>query len=889
MVGVTEDDKLGLPGKLPGKTPRPASRKTAGNPRGKRPHWGLRLIGRIFGTLLALGILGGVIGGFTAWRLYVRYSDGLPSLDTLRNYQPEVMSRVYAGNSQLISELATERRIYVPLSAIPTVVQQAFISAENRNYWTDPGIDPEAMIRAGVTDLMHYGRRRPIGASTITQQVARNMLLDDSPTISRKARELILAVRIQQSMTKQQILELYLNEINLGLSSYGVAAASQAYFNKSLDDLTLPDAAFLAVLPKAPAHYNPFRFPEKAKDRRDWVLDQMADDDAITQAQADAAKATPINAAPFRRPDAVVGADWFAEEVRRQLVNTYGNDVLTGGYIVRTSLNPDLQAYADHALHDGMVAYDRKHGGWRGPVSQIQTGPLFASSWVTSLSGMARPPGMLTNWVLATVLDETDAQATLGYIYVPAGALPSAGTAQMETLALADVKWARRAGKTGALGPVPKKMSDVLAPGDVVMVEAVPDAGSGKTLVAAHVELRQIPKVEGALISLDPSTGRVLALVGGWSFAQSQFDRATQAQRQPGSSFKPFVYLTALEKGISPSQQFLDAPIVIDMGAGQPQYRPNNFEMTFNGPTPLRVALEQSLNLVTIRVAETVGLDAVAKTAVDFGVVDKMPLVPSAAIGAIETTVLRQAGAYASLAAGGKRVTPILIDSVQDRMGRIISRPTGIACDNCSDPNQQPVITDQRAQIADPQSVYQLTGMMEGVVTRGTGTLAGAGMTDREIAGKTGTTEDFNDAWFGGFTPDLVTMVWVGFDNPASLGEKETGGSIAAPIWHDYMIQALKTRPKLQFPMPMGLTLADWDSGTGIVADAFKPGQVPGASNDDLQLANASAVDQNGKPVAAAPGGGAPDAATPAGTTAAPTAPAAANPNSIDKSLGNLY
>ncbi len=922
MVGLTPEDRLARKGQDPHQNPPKANKPKAP---GHKPHWALRLIGRLFGLALGIGLMAAIVGGFVAWRIYERYSIDLPSLDTLRNYQPAVMSRVYAGNSQLVSELASERRIYVPLSAIPPMVQQAFISAEDQNFWTNPGIDPEAMARAAITDILQYGKgRRPIGASTITQQVARNILLDDAPTISRKVRELIIATRVEQSMSKQHILELYLNEINLGLSSYGVAAAAQSYFNKSLDDLTLPEAAFLAVLPKAPAHYNPFRFPEAAKARRDWVLDRMANDHAITQAQADAAKATPIDAAPFRRPDEVVGGEWFAEEVRRELVDTYGNDVLTGGYIIRTSLDPQLQAAADIALRNGLMAYDRKYGGWRGAVSHIDTGPLLANNWISSLSAVPKPAAMLNNWVMAVVLHESATSATLGYLYVPPGALPSDAIAQTLPMNLADVKWARRAGKDGDLGRTPKKMDDVIAPGDVVMAEVIP-ATTGKSGQPTHLELRQVPKVEGALISLDPTTGRVLALSGGWSFAQSQFDRATQANRQPGSSFKPFVYLTALEQGISPSQQFLDGPITMDMGPGQPVWRPNNYEMTFNGPTPLRVALEDSLNAVTVRVALTVGLNAVAATAADFHVIDNMPKVPSAAIGAIETTVLRQAGAYASLDAGGKEVTPTLIDSVQDRQGHVISRPAGFDCANCSDPNAQPHIDDQRKQIADPQSVYQLIRMMEGVVQRGTGTLAaGTDLKDREIAGKTGTTEDFNDAWFGGFTPDLTTMVWVGFDNPASLGVNETGGSIAAPIWHDYMAAALKSRPNLQFRMPPGLTLADWDSGSSgdgnhggstIVADAFRPNQVPGASNDDLPIANATGLDQNGKPIATNPDGtpaetntaaattppgappSGPSGTTPAGPTPPGTTPAApgavpappANPSSIDKSLGNLY
>ncbi len=857
----------------------------------RRIHWALRWAIGLFGALLALLILGLVLGAIGLWSLYHRYSQGLPDVATLKNYQPEIMSRVYASNSQLLAELASERRIYVPLSAIPQQVQQAFTSAEDQNFWTNPGIDPAAMARAAVTDVsLLFKGRRPYGASTITQQVARNILLDDSPTVGRKIRELIIATRIQQVFTKQQVLETYLNEINLGLSSYGVAAAAQSYFNTSLDDLTLPQAAFLAALPKAPSHYNPFRHPEAALARRNWVLDRMAGTGAITQAQANQAKQTPLGASPFRRTDQVQGADWFGEEVRRELVGNYGKDVLVGGYIVRTSLDPDLQHQADKALRDGLVAYDRKHGGWRGRVSHIDTGPLFADNWVSYLSGVARPSGMLDQWKLAVVLDESTTNADLGYVEIPPGALPSAAISHSTTLGLQDVKWARVAGM-GSLGPVPTRIGDVLQPGDVVMVELLDD----------HTELRQVPKVQGALITLEPATGRVLALSGGWNFASSQFDRATQANRQPGSSFKPFVYLTALEQNIAPSQKFLDGPIVMNVGPNQPPYRPSNYENTFEGPMPLRVALERSKNLVTIRVAETVGLAAVADNAAKFHITDNMPKYPSSALGVSETTVLREASAYASIAAGGRDVSPTLIDSVQDRNGHLIARPDGFACDNCNDASAMPKITDSRAQIADPQSVFQLVTMMRGVVSRGTGTKAVADdLKDREIAGKTGTTQEFVDAWFGGFTPDLVTVVWVGFDNPTGLGEAETGGAIAAPIWHDFMAKALASRPKLQFRMPDGLVLAPWDSGFGgedgssatMVNDAFKPGQVPGASNDDLPMANAGTVDQNGKAVgSSAPAQpGAPGAPGAPATPGAPGQPAnPSDPNAVDKSLGNLY
>ncbi|MGE0224872.1 MAG: penicillin-binding protein 1A [Acetobacteraceae bacterium] len=818
-----------------------------------------RLVRGLIGGLLGLLLLVGVIGGVGGLMAYQHFSADLPDVDGLRSYQPPVMSRVYAGDSRLLSELATERRIFVPETAIPKLVRQAFVSAEDQNFWTHRGVDPIAITRAAVYNLTHMGQgRRPVGASTITQQVAKNMLLDNQLSLGRKIKEAILAMRIEENLSKARILELYLNEIYLGAGAYGVAAAAQAYFNKPLDQLNLQEAAFLAALPKAPNNYNPFRYPDAAKARRDWVIDRMLEDRAISAADAVAAKAEPIIPTEFRRPPPVAGGEWFAEEVRRQLVARFGQDVTTqGGLMVRTSLDPVLQLAAEKALHDGLMAYDRKQGGWRGPIAQLPVTPGFERDWPAALKDVARPAGMLPDWRLALVLSTSDSEARLGWIEAQSGQPIGASTQKTAPLLLQDIAWARPV-RDGRTGPPPRKITDVMRVGDVVMIEppaaaetqapapvATPPA-RGRAAApppppARRVVLRQIPQVQGALVSLNPQTGRVVALVGGWSFEQSQFNRATQANRQPGSSFKPMVYLTALSRGISPSQRFLDAPIVVDTGEGR--WRPGNYEGTFNGPTPLRLALEKSLNLVTLRVAQYVGMDAVAQTATAFHMVDSMPRVLPAALGAVETTVIREAGAFASLAAGGREVTPTLIDSVQDRDGHVVWRNQAVACDRCNDPNQTPQVEDTRAQIADPASVFQLVTMMQGAVQRGTGYNAGKGL-NRPIAGKTGTTQDFIDAWFSGFTPDLVTTVWVGFDTPSSLGNNETGGSVAAPIFRDYMAVALRDRPVLQFPQPPGVTMASWDTGAGTVTDAFKPDQVPGASTPlGYGLSGVSAVE----------------------------------------------
>jgi penicillin-binding protein 1A len=820
-------DRLGV-------APRPGGR-AAGQPQGRPPQPPRRRrgvwLGRILGALLGLAALAVGLGGAVAWLAYQHFAAGLPDVQGLRDYQPPVMSRVYAGNSRLLAELATERRIFVPYAAIPDVVKRAFLAAEDQNFFAHHGVDPLAILRAAATDLMQIGRgRRPIGASTITQQVAKNMLLGNEVSFSRKAKEALLALRMEHALTKERILELYLNEIYLGMSSYGVAAAAQAYFNKPLDDLTVAEAAFLAALPKAPNNYNPFRFPDAARARRDWVLDRMAETGAITAEQAKAAKATPVIPASFHRPEPIPGAEYFIEEVRRALIERFGQEMTTqGGLVVRTTLDPALQAAADRALHDGLLRYDQSRGGWRGPVGRLPAGPGLRTGWAQSLAATPRPPGMLPDWQLAVVLETTDSEAKLGILEHHQGGVADAP--RVLPMLLADLGWARSPPRDGTpLGPPPRRIADVLKPGDVVMAERVgAEPARGKTPARPErLLLRQIPQVQGALVSLDPATGRVLALSGGWSFEMSQFDRATQANRQPGSSFKPFVYLTALEQGISPSQRFLDAPFVVDLGA-QGKWRPGNYEGDFLGPVPLHVALEESRNLVTVRVANQIGMGAVADTAIAFHLVDAMPRVLPAALGAVDTTVLREAGAYAGLAAGGKEVIPTLIDTVQDRDGHVVWRAPGPGCDACQDPAQPPELADTRRQIADPASVYQLNLMMQGVVQRGTGKAASFGP-DRQIAGKTGTSQDFQDAWFAGFTPDLVTVVWIGFDNPASLGPGETGGALAAPVWHDFMAVALKSRPTLQFPVPAGLTVAAYDSGFGTVTDAFKPGQVPGAS-----------------------------------------------------------
>jgi penicillin-binding protein 1A len=818
------------PGPAPAKAPR---RKSAV----------LSFVRGLFGLIFAIGVVAAAAGGLIAWNIYDRYSADLPTLDGLRTYQPPVMSRVYAGDDRLMAELADQRRIFVPFSAIPQRLTQAFIAAEDQNFYTHKGVDPFAIARAALTDLQRMGgARRPVGASTITQQVARNMVLgSDALNYERKIKEGLLAIRIEKVLTKQRILELYLNEIYLGQGAYGVVAAAQTYFNKPLDQLTVAESAMLAALPKSPSNYNPFHYPEAARIRRDWVLDRMVETRAISAADAAAGKAEPLTPNKYRAPATVPGSEWFTEEVRRQLIERFGQDQTTeGGLIVHTSLDAALQAQADTSLREGLMHYDRAHGGWRGPVGRIGSMASLTGDWADALGRVPKPPGMLPEWRLAVVLGETPAGARLGYLQ----AAEPGGVAQprMGEIALADLGWARAVRDNGDLGASPHRIADVVTPGDIVMVQ--PEDGTvemrvggearraGRKAPVVHTPvtvmtldrlvLRQIPRVEGALVSLDPRTGRVLAMSGGWNGNGSKFNRVTQAQRQPGSSFKPFVYLTAMEQGISPSARFDDEPFSLG------DWHPENYEMTYGGPTPLRVALEQSLNLVTVRVAQHVGMDAVAKTAIALHLYDAMPRVLPASLGAVETTVLKEAGAYASLAEGGREVMPSLVDSVQDRDGHVVWRPTGPVL-GAGDPAQPPALTDPRQQVADPQSAYQVVRMLEGVAKFGTGTPAVIGLGDRQIAGKTGTTSNYNDAWFSGFTPDLVTVVWVGFDNPQTLGDEQTGAAVAAPIWNSFMKVALAERPVLDFRVPDGVSLASWGCGRHECIDAFKPDQVPGS------------------------------------------------------------
>ena len=794
----------------------------------------VRFIRFLFVCAIVLAIAGCGFVGITIWY----FGRDLPDYQQLAHYQPPITTRVHAGDGRLLAEYATERRIFVPIQAIPKRVINAFVSAEDKNFYSHHGVDPVSMVRAAITDVGRLRtNRRPVGASTITQQVAKNMLLTNEISIERKVKEVLLATRIEAALPKDRILELYLNEIYLGAGAYGVAAAALTYFDKSLDELTLGEAAFLAGLPKAPNRYNPARVPQAAHARRDWVLDRMVEDGAVPHAEAARAEAEPLEV--HRRQEAEqVSAPYFAEEVRRDLLARYGEKVLYGaGLSVRTSLDERLQTASDKALRDGLIAYDRSHGGWRGAIARIDS----KGDWPTRLAavpvpGVARDVG----WRLAIVTRSDADGAAIGFADGATGRIP-----------FSEMRWARPWRGSGSFGPYPRSAADVVKPGDVVMVEPIrtspPKGDAVNAKQAAAFTLCQVPEVSGALIAMDPHTGRVLAITGGFSFETSQFDRATQAKRQPGSSIKPFVYLTALDNGFTPSTLVVDGPISLPQGPGLPMWSPTNYarlnhEARFRGPTPLRVALEQSLNAVTARVASIIGMDAIGETVERFGIMDHMPREYSMALGAGETTLLRHTTAYAMLVNGGKRITPTFIDRVQDRNGATIFRADQRPCEGCGDVEWQkqpvPVIPDTREQVADPGSAFQIVTMMQGVVERGTGKAVLA--VGKPIAGKTGTTNDWRDAWFVGFTPDLAAGVYIGFDDPDSLGDDETGGHIAAPVFRDFMIAALKDAPATAFRTPPGMRLYRVSAATGLPAsagepaiyEAYKPGTEPGQNRN---------------------------------------------------------
>jgi penicillin-binding protein 1A len=785
----------------------------------------MRLVLRFFGFLFAFGTIIFLVGIGAVAGLIWHFNKDLPDYSQLQDYEPPVMTRVHAADGSLLAEYARERRLYLPIQVIPKLVTSAFISAEDKNFWEHGGLDFGGMIRAGLVYAQNIGtNRRPQGASTITQQVAKNFLLSNEQTMQRKVKEALLALKIERTYSKEKILELYLNEIYLGIGAYGVAAASLLYFDKSVNELTIAQAAYLAALPKGPSLFNPFRQHERAIERRNWVIDRMVENGYVKPQDGEKAKKEPLTVVTRPTGAQVFSAEYFAEDVRREIFDKYGEKGLyEGGLSVRTTLDPKIQGMARKAFADGLVQYDEGQG-YRGPVSKIDV----SADWGLKLADVKALADI--GWKLAVVLETSDQAARIGFQpgREPGGAVLR--EREVGIVPLEGVKWAKAT--SGPLrGKTPTKVSQVLSPGDVIYVEALP----GKE---GQFRLRQVPEVSGAMVVMDPWTGRVLALVGGFSYDQSQFDRATQAMRQPGSSFKPFVYAAALDNGYTPSSVELDAPLSIEQGPGQAAWSPENYEGKFFGPSTLRFGLEHSRNVMTVRLAQDIGMPLISEYARRFGIYDNLPPYLSFALGAGETTVLRMTAAYSMLANGGHKVTPTLIDRIQDRYGKTIYKHDDRECRGCDatkwENQPEPTLVNHHDEVVlDPMTDYQITEMMEGVVQHGTGYVVHE--VGKPIAGKTGTTNDEKDAWFMSFTPNLAVGVYMGYDKPKHLGRGATGGHLAAPIARDFYKMALADKPGVPFPPPPGIKLVRVDPKTGVraapgqpaILEAFKPGTAP--------------------------------------------------------------
>ncbi len=783
----------------------------------------MSFLGWSFGTGVFLFVIASAVLGYMIYRA----SHDLPDYESLAKYEPPVMTRIHAHDGSLIAEYARERRIFVPINTIPKLLIAAFLSAEDRRFYEHGGIDMTGVARAAIkfAERKITGRGSIQGASTITQQVAKNFLLTSDRTFDRKIKEAILAVRIERAYTKDKILELYLNEIYLGLGSYGVAAAGLNYFSKELKDLTIEEAAYLAALPKAPNNYHPFKHTMRATERRNWIIGQMWENGYITAEVAAEAKKKPLKVNLRQFGAHIFAAEFFAEEVRRSLLAKYGEDKLYGGGLsVRTTLDPELQGYARKALANGLVAFDRRKG-WRGPVKKID----IAGDWGKALAEIDGPEDIYP-WRLGVVLDVQKSKGIVGL--KPARRQDGELIDKREAVEIGfeAMKWAKKRED----GTVPKSVGDVLAVGDVIYV--APDDPEKPSDVWS---LMQIPEVSGGLVAMDPHTGRVLAVAGGFSFDMSQFDRAVQARRQPGSSFKPIVYAAALDNGYKPTSIILDAPIEIEQGPGKDIWKPENYNKERSyGPTTLRVGIEKSRNQMTVRLAQDMGMPLITEYARRFGVYDDLLPVLAMSLGAGETTLLRMVNAYAMIANGGKQVRATFIDRIQDRWGRTVWRHDDRACDGCKadawNNQPEPVVAGDSKQIIDPHTAYQITSIMEGVVQRGTATpLKSLGM---PLAGKTGTTNDEKDAWFIGFTPDLVVGVFVGYDIPRAMGKGQTGGKVAAPIFGNFVKMALEGKPAVPFRVPPGIKLVRVSLKTGLraepgdkdsIVEAFKPGEEP--------------------------------------------------------------
>lgn len=762
----------------------------------------IRFVLSTFGGLFSWIVTALFFAALTVGGVFWMYSRNLPSYEQLAQYQPKTISRIYSGEGKLIDEFAEERRLFVPIDQVPQLVKDAFISAEDKNFYSHAGFDPRGMVAAGI-DAIKSGGKDVRGASTIPQQVTKNLLLDGSRSIERKIKELILSTRLVRALPKDKILEIYLNEIYLGQNSYGVAAAAQTYFSKTLNQLTPAEAAYLAALPKAPSTLHPVRAYDEAVQRRDYVLRRLYEDGKITEDQMAEAVAEPLKTVqrgdypPFRQT--LPPRDYFTDEIRRQLSKSFGQEEFFGGGLtIRATIDPDMQAEAAKALQDALEKYDRGQGIWRGTGATIPAAKL--KDWRAALDAVPtdKAPRDIAGWYPAVVLSTEGKTARLGV----------AGIHEDVEIGAGDVTWARKLGADGKLRARAKVPSDLVDVGDVVLVKQV---GQGD---ARRWSLRQVPLVEGSFMAMDVNTGRVIAMQGGFSYQSSVFNRATQAMRQPGSNFKPFVYAAALDSGFSPETIVVDAPIEVNTPQGL--WRPQNSSNKYYGPTPMRTGLEQSRNLMTVRIAQEVGMDTVAGYAERFGVYDPMSHFLANSLGSQETTMFKLVSAYAMFANGGKRVEPTLVDRVQDRWGRTIYRHDQRICDDCDIRNLPaglgPRIENHQEQLINPITAYQMITMMQGVMQRGTGRGISLPV---PVAGKTGTTNDAKDVWFTGFTSNIVASCHIGYDQPRTLGESAFGATLCGPVFQQFMTQAVKAYGGSQFRVPPGGYWAKFNRYTG--------------------------------------------------------------------------
>ncbi|MFW2587159.1 penicillin-binding protein 1A [Sagittula sp. SSi028] len=783
-----------------------------------------RFILSIFGGIFAVATMGTMMIALTIGAVFWMYGRDLPSHEHLAQYTPPTISRIYSSEGRVIDEFAQERRLFTPANEIPELVKNAFISAEDKNFYTHQGYDLRGIMAAAV-QAVQSGGRDVRGASTITQQVMKNFLLSGDRRAERKIKEIILAARVEEALSKDKILELYLNEIFLGQNSFGVTAAAQTYFNKSLSELAPHEAAMLASMPKAPSDYHPVRRKERVTARRNFVLKEMFENGYIDRDTYESEVALPLRSVQNGDFEPYSGSlpprDYFTDEIRRQLSRDVGEEqFFSGGYSVRATLDPEMQNEAAHALQRALEQYDRGLGRWRGTGKTIDTATLGdETAWRDALSKVrvARDVDLVAPWHVAVVREVRENSLLIGIEDIalddPRG---------ME-LPRSDTNWF-----TGNL-------FDNFEAGDVIHVREMVEDGSGNFI---RWSLRQVPQVQGGFMAMDVNTGRVIAMQGGFSYQNSVFNRATQAKRQPGSSFKPFVYAAALDSGYTPATIVVDAPIEINTPQGV--WRPKNASNQFYGPTPLRTGIENSRNLMTIRLAQEVGMNTVADYAERFGVYDNMGRVLANALGADETTLFNIVAAYAMFANGGERVQPTLVDRVQDRYGNTVyshdtAQGNARVCVDCADPNlpqgRSPRIVNDRERVMDPVTAYQLTSMMRGVVERGT-----ASKTVKlnvPTAGKTGTTNDAKDVWFVGFTSNIVAGCYIGYDTPRSLGRGASGGGFCGPVFTQFMREAVKKYGGGEFKVPescnfvnidrfSGARLGDGASGPNVVSECFR-------------------------------------------------------------------